>query len=145
MIANHVLFYCEDISRAAREISRVLKAGGLFICSAYGRAHMQEIGQLAAEFDDRIVLSADKLYDKFGKENGAQILKPYFSSVEWIPYEDSLNVTEADPLISYILSCHGNQNQYIVDRYNDFRSFVRKRTAGGFHVTKDAGIFLLRK
>ena len=145
VIANHVLFYCQDISRAAREISRVLKTGGLFICSAYGRAHMQEIGQLAAEFDDRIVLSADKLYDKFGKENGAQILKPYFSSVEWIPYEDSLNVTEADPLISYILSCHGNQNQYIVDRYNDFRNFVRKRTAGGFHVTKDAGIFLLRK
>lgn len=145
VIANHVLFYCQDIPRAAREIARVLKKGGLFICSAYGQKHMQEIGRLAAEFDDRIVLSADKLYDKFGKENGARILKSYFPSVEWIPYEDSLNVTEAEPLISYILSCHGNQNQYIVDRYNDFRTFVRKRTAKGFHITKDAGIFLLRK
>lgn len=145
VIANHVLFYCQDIPRAAREIARVLKKGGLFICSAYGQEHMQEIGRLAAEFDDRIVLSADKLYDKFGKENGARILKSYFPSVEWIPYEDSLNVTEAEPLISYILSCHGNQNQYIVDRYNDFRTFVRKRTAKGFHITKDAGIFLLRK
>lgn len=103
---------------------------------------MQEISQLVQEFDGRIVLSANKLYERFGRENGSQILSPYFSSVTWLAYEDSLLVTEPEPLISYILSCHGNQRQYILDSYSEFRSFVKKKTARGFSVTKDAGIFL---
>ena len=114
------------------------------MCSAYGSSHMKEISRLVEKFDDRIVLSAQKLYERFGRENGRAILKPYFSRVEWIPYEDSLFVTNPEPLISYILSCHGNQNQFISDRYRDFRAFVRKKTANGFFVTKDAGLFLCR-
>ena len=47
---------------------------------------------------------------------------------------------EPEPLISYILSCHGNQGQYILDHYKEFQSYVRKKTEGGFHLTKDAGI-----
>lgn len=103
---------------------------------------MQEVSRLVQDFDERIVLSADKLYERFGKENGREILLPYFSQIDWSSYEDSLFVPEPEPLISYILSCHGNQNQYLLDRYTEFRSFVKKRTAGGFHISKDAGIFL---
>ncbi len=142
VIANHVLFYCDSIQQVCQELARVLKPGGCLLCSTYGRMHMQEISQLVQEFDGRIVLSANKLYERFGRENGSQILSPYFSSVTWLAYEDSLLVTEPEPLISYILSCHGNQRQYILDSYSEFRSFVKKKTARGFSVTKDAGIFL---
>ena len=142
IIANHVLFYCEDIPQVCREVQRVLKPGGHFLCSAYSRHHMQEVSQLVAGFDDRIVLSADKLYNKFGRENGTDTLKPYFSEIEWRLYEDSLVIPEPEPLISYILSCHGNQNQYILDHYKEFRSYVKKKTAGGFHITKEAGVFI---
>ena len=38
-----------------------------------------------------------------------------------------------------------NQNRYIVDRYKEFAAFVRKKTEGGFHITKDAGVFIARK
>ena len=31
---------------------------------------MQEVSKLVQEFDDRIILSADVLFDKFGKDNG---------------------------------------------------------------------------
>lgn len=142
IIANHVLFYCENIPQVCREVQRVLKPGGRFLCSAYSRHHMQEVSQLVAGFDDRIVLSADKLYNKFGRENGTDTLKPYFSEIEWRLYEDSLVIPEPEPLISYILSCHGNQNQYILDHYKEFRSYVKKKTAGGFHITKEAGVFI---
>ena len=87
-------------------------------------------------------LSANKLYEKFGRENGAQVLEPWFSRVEWISYEDGLLVSDPEPLISYILSCHGNQNQYLLDHYKEFRSFVKKKTEKGLHITKDAGIFI---
>ena len=56
-------------------------------------------------------------------------------------YEDSLFVTEAAPLISYILSCHGNQNQYLASRYRDFASYIENQVADGFSYTKDAGLF----
>ena len=42
-------------------------------------------------------------------------------------YQDSLVVPDPEPLISYVLSCHGNQSQYILDHYNEFRSYVKKR------------------
>lgn len=47
-------------------------------------------------------------------------------------------------MIEYVLSCHGNQNRYIVDRYKEFAAFVRTKTEGGFHITKDAGVFIAR-
>ena len=142
VIANHVLFYCQDISKVCKEIKRVLKKEGQFICSTYGTQHMAEISQLVQSFDERIVLSADKLYERFGKENGEDILKPYFSEIIWKQYEDFLEIPEPEPLISYVLSCHGNQGQYILERYKEFRNYVKKKTIGGFHVSKDAGVFI---
>ena len=145
VIANHLLFYCENIESVCKEVRRVLKKGGRFICSTYGQDHMKEVGQMVKEFDDRIVLSAQNLFERFGKENGIRILKDYFVAVEWEEYEDSLLVTESEPLISYVLSCHGNQNQYIVEHYNEFRSFVKKKIGNGLHISKDAGIFVCNK
>lgn len=144
VVANHVLFYCSDIAQACNEIKRVLKPDGRFIAGTYGRAHMQEISRLVADFDSRIVLSADKLYERFGKENGASCLEPLFPYTQWLDYEDRLFVTEAEPLISYILSCHGNQNQYLLNRYSDFRNYVKQKVQHGFSVTKEAGIFIAK-
>ena len=145
VIANHVLFYCDDIPAVLKEVCRVLSPGGHFLCSAYGKAHMQEVSQLVEDFDDRIVLSADKLYERFGRENGRKILDPFFPDAKWHSYVDFLLVQDAEPLISYVLSCHGNQNQYILDHYKEFRAFATKKTAKGFRITKDAGVFLCEK
>lgn len=145
VIANHLLFYCNDIPQVCREVRRVLKPGGIFLCSAYGCRHMIEVSQLVQEFDSRIVLAANKLYERFGYENGYEILEPYFTQVEWRLYEDSLLVSEPEPLIAYILSCHGNQNQYILDHYKEFRSYVKKKMTKGFRITKEAGIFFCHK
>jgi len=142
VIANHLLFYCQDISQVCQEIARVLKPKGRFLCSTYGTKHMKEISNLVQEFDSRIVLAADNLYEHFGLENGKNILEKHFSSVECIKFKDEIFLDQPEPLIQYILSCHGNQNQILLDRYKDFRIFVEKKTRKGFHITKDAGIFL---
>ena len=144
IIANHVLFYASDIPKAIREIRRVLKPGGTFICSTYGPKHMKEISDMMKQFDDRIMLAAKDLYEIFGKTNGNEMLEQEFDSVEWRDYEDSLYVTDANDLIDYILSCHGNQNQYIVDNYKEFRNFVQIQVGKGFHITKEAGIFICK-
>lgn len=145
VIANHLLFYCDDIDKVCREIRRVLKPGARFICSTYGSAHMKEISQLVQNFDSRIQLAADNLYERFGLENGPDILCPVFGTAELRQYEDRIELDRPEPLIEYILSCHGNQNQYLLDRYKDFKSFVGKATRYGFSITKEAGIFLCKK
>ena len=145
VLANHVLFYCRDIPTVIREVYRVLKKGGRFICSTYGAHHMEQITRLVQEFDNRIVLSAEKLYEQFGLENGRELLSDVFSDIVCCLYDDELTVTHPQPLIEYILSCHGNQNQYLLDRYKEFRQFVGRRTRTGFTITKQAGIFICRK
>ena len=104
VIANHVLFYLDDRQETLKEIKRVLKPNGTFICSTYGSSHMQEITQLIKDFDERITLSDHKLYDVFGLENGEEQLKKVFSQVKEVDYKDELLVDQPEPLISYILS-----------------------------------------
>lgn len=145
VLAGHVLFYCEDIRRACAEIRRVLKTGGRLICSTYGTRHMQEITQLVQAFDSRIVLSSEALYESFGLGNGEDILRPYFDKIEKRLYEDEIILDRAEPLIEYILSCHGNQNQILLDKYADFRNFVEQKVSPAFHITKEAGIFVCQK
>lgn len=145
VIANHVLFYCEDIPQVLSECKRVLRPNGQFLCSTYGRNHMKEITELVQRFNKDIVLSADCLYEHFGLENGADILNAFFDEVEERIYEDAIEIDEPEPLISYILSCHGNQNQLLLDQYKEFGEFVSNQMRGGFHITKEAGAFVCRK
>lgn len=141
VIANHVLFYSNELGQTLKEIRRVLKPEGVLAASTYGAKHMKEITQLVQEFNPEIRLAAENLYEQFGLENGEEILKPHFEKVISRRYEDSIEISEADPLISYILSCHGNQNRLLLDHYKEFREYVQKKVRGGFHIIKDAGVF----
>lgn len=145
VIANHMLFYCDDIPKVLSEVRRVLKPGGHFACSTYSKDHMHEITDLVQQFNSKIVLSSVKLYERFGLKNGRQILTPFFKNIRCHIYDDAIELDESAPLISYILSCHGNQNSILLDRYQEFRKFVDKEVEGGFHITKDAGYFICEK
>lgn len=147
VIANHVLFYVKNLDQALNGIVSVLKATGMFFCTTYGKNHMKEISQLVKEFDSRITLSDIQLYDIFGLENGKQALEQYFDQVEEVLYEDSLEVDEVGPLMEYILSCHGNQQEYLSNRYEEFRSFLERKIQkkGTITITKQAGGFICHK
>ena len=147
VIANHVMFYVSNIDKALKEIKRVLKKDGVFYCSTYGRRHMKEITDLVKEYDARMVLSKINLFDVFGLENGEEILNKVFDSIELRRYEDDyLVVDNPDDIEAYILSCHGNQSEYISRDYEQFRSFLkRKFKKGKFVIQKDAGIFIGHK
>lgn len=141
VIANHLLFYCDDIAQACKEVKRVLKKDGIFLCSTYGTSHMQEITDLVQKFDPKIILAAENLYERFGLDNGGEILKEFFAQVDTIRYDDAIVIDKADPLVEYILSCHGNQNQYLLDRYQEFRQYVKKQVKNQYRITKEAGYF----
>lgn len=147
IIANHVLFYLNDLNIGLTEISRVLKPDGILYCSTYGKNHMKEITEIVQNFDSRISLSNHSLYDIFGLENGESILKEYFFNVKRMDYQDSLEITESKPLIDYIMSCHGNQNEILGPRLNEFKEYIEEllENNGKIVVTKEAGLFVCRK
>ena len=147
IIANHVLFYLNDLNQGLKEISRVLKPNGVLYCSTYGSNHMKEITDIVQSFDSRINLSNHSLYDVFGLENGESILKQYFTSVQRMDYQDSLEITEAKPLIDYIMSCHGNQNEILGPRLSEFKEYIEEllQNDGKIVVTKQAGLFVCEK
>lgn len=147
IIANHVLFYLNDLNRGLQEITRVLKSDGTFYCSTYSKLHMKEITEIVKQFDNRISLSINFLPDHFGLENGKEILSKYFSFVELKKYDDYLLVNEAQPLIDYILSCHGNQNEYLSNRLKEFKHYINDliNKQNGIKITKDCGLFICTK
>lgn len=147
IIANHVLFYLNDLNQGLKEIRRVLKPNGALYCSTYGKSHMKEITDIVQSFDSRINLSNHSLYDVFGLENGEDILKKYFMSVQRMDYQDSLEITESKPLIDYIMSCHGNQNEILGPKLNEFKEYIEEilKKDGKIVVTKEAGLFKCTK
>ena len=147
IIANHVLFYLNDLNQGLKEISRVLRLNGILYCSTYGKDHMEEITDIVQNFDSRINLSNHSLYDVFGLENGESILKKYFTTVQRMDYQDSLEITESKPLIDYIMSCHGNQNEILGPRLSEFKEYIEEllQKDGKIVVTKQAGLFVCGK
>ena len=142
IIANHVLFYLNDLNLGLKEISRVLRPNGILYCSTYGKNHMKEITEIVQSFDSRINLSNYSLYDIFGLENGESILSKYSSNIQRMDYRDSLEITESKPLIDYIMSCHGNQNEILGPRLNEFKEYIEEllKNNGKIVVTKQAGL-----
>ena len=147
VVANHVMFYIQDIQKGLSEIVRVLRKNGVFYCSTYGREHMREITDIVKSYDSRIELSQNKLYEVFGLENGEEILKKYFSNVQLKLYDDELIVDQSQPLVDYIMSCHGNQSEVIGARLNEFKQFIENivDANGSIRITKQAGVFICTK
>ncbi len=146
VLANHMLFYVKDRKKVLEEVARVLRPGGTFFCSTYGANHMKEVSLLAKGFDERIALAEVNLNEVFGLENGARQLEPFFEGIERLQHEDTLHADRVGPILEYILSCHGNQHDYLKDRYEEFCSYLEKKRQknGELIITKEAGAFLCK-
>jgi SAM-dependent methyltransferase len=105
VIANHMLYHVPDRERALTQIRRVLRPGGRFYASTIGRAHLIELVQLAARFGITTGLaSSSAMAEAFGLETGGRQLVQRFADVRLHLYDDGLVVTEAEPLIAYVMS-----------------------------------------
>lgn len=143
IIANHVLFYLNDLNQGLSEIKRVLKKNGVFYSTTYSKNHMREINELVKEFNSNVYLSEQPLYHRFGLENGEMLLKQYFKNVECKIYNDYLDIDNAKPIVNYILSCHGNQD-ILLEKYDEFYDFVENKIKekGFIRITKEACLFI---
>lgn len=149
VVANHMLYHVPDRPRALSELRRVLRPGGSIVAATNGEGNLRELDELVYAFapDDaaRRWKSAFRL--PFTLENGAEQLRPFFQAIETLRYEDSLDVTEAEPLVAYIRSIDTPEFREpgVEEALRARAEALLQQHSGVFHVTKDVGLFLGRR
>ncbi|MBN1486003.1 MAG: class I SAM-dependent methyltransferase [Anaerolineae bacterium] len=144
VIANHMLYHVPDRAKALSEMQRVIKPGGKFFATTVGEMHMHEMWALLDTFIPGILKRAKSISNGFTLENGTQQLCEFFTGIERYNFEDSLIVTEAQPLIAYVHSSNtmmeGDKNAAQFAAYE--QEVIRRIEEDGvIKITKASGIF----
>ena len=151
VIANHMLYHVPRVDKALEEIARVLKPGGTLYATTIGNGNFNELARILEAFDSRIDWAATMkaITDAFGLESGAAMLAQYFGGVETRRHADSLHITEAQPLIDYVLSMTeiGNVTELVRERSVAFADYIEGllKETGYIDIAKDAGMLIAGK
>jgi ubiquinone/menaquinone biosynthesis C-methylase UbiE len=152
VIANHMLYHVPDREKAFTEIRRVLKPGGTFYTATNGLQNMKGLKEYSNRLVHQPVFEGveDQLSiwtKRFALENGAAQLRPFFSQVELQRYADGLKITQAKPLVDYLLSMISNFNREFAEE--EIQRFTQEiedeiHAKGSINIPKDAGMFIAR-
>lgn len=148
-IANHMLYHVQNRDLAISEIARILKSDGTFYAATNGINNMKGLKALVENFDPRLDYVSFSATKEFGLENGAEQLLKHFDSVEKLIYEDSLHITEAKPLVDYVLSLEGHINIHDImteHRIKDFYAYLENIISreGSIDIPKISGMFIAK-
>ena len=144
VFAFGVLDQLPNRTQALTEIHRTLSPGGIFYASTGGPGHLQEIEALVQPFLPQAGYGGN--IDRFGMQNGAQVLAPFFAEVALRPYQNHLHFPEAYPLLAYALSEPDVRQQLTTARLKAFQQHVEEVIArqGEIRVTINKGLFIAR-
>lgn len=149
-VANHMLYHVQNRDLAISEIARILKSDGTFYATTNSIYNMKEFKNLVSNFDSRLDYVSFSTAKEFGLENGAEQLSKHFDSVEKLIYEDSLHITEAKPLVDYVLSLEGHVNIHDIMTESRIKEFYRYLEdiilrEGSIDISKTSGMFIAKK
>ena len=141
IIANHMLYHVPDRAQAFAEIRRVLRSQGRFYAATNGEKHLQEIDTLMEQAG--IPINGTVGISEFTVENAAAQLAPWFSQIELRDYKNGLRVTEAEPLIAFILSAVKSES-VDTQKLQKLRDSIYHElsTNGSIAITKATGLFI---
>lgn len=153
VLARHMLYHVPEIPKAAREIARVLKPKGLFMATAnsmHSRPELNDIHRKALAFfpDAKFI---ERGSARFGSENGEDVLRASFSSVQTIPWYGHMRYKTTDDAIRYYTSTvyyqyaleDGDQKDQLRTMVaHEIESIIERQ--GYFDVTSWGAIFLAR-
>jgi ubiquinone/menaquinone biosynthesis C-methylase UbiE len=139
VIANHMLYHVPDCPKAIAEIKRVLRPNGRLFATTVGENHMKELDEWRRRANSKY---AGSLSMPFNLENGMEQLTPFFSEVRLSRYEDSLHVTEIEPIIVYLCSVIGSSDLN-TNELEKIRAELETRLEQEkmIFISKDSGLF----
>lgn len=148
VVANHMLYHVPDLPQALAEVQRVMKENGRLVAATNGNKHMVELADLVPDALKKAVSSLRMRGQgemlAFRLENGRAILEPYFDTVELHLYDDSLWITEVEPLLAYAFSMISPDENVPETAVTQLReAWAAKIEAdGGIRISKHSGVFV---
>ena len=146
VIANLMLYHVPNRKKAVSEISRVLKSDGVLYATTFGRNYMEELSDLVSNYDKRVNCSLEPVARAFGLENGEKQLSESFKDIKLVKYDDCLEVTEAEPLVNYVLSFTRVKDTINGDNMKDFEGYIANilNKNGKIQIKKESGMFIAK-
>lgn len=144
VIARHMLYHVPDLNKAFNEIKRILKPGGAFYASTNSQKAMLELKHLADGFDKNINFTPQKHVDKFGLENGEELLKVFFHQTSLKLFEGMIVVDKPEPVVNYIKSLNYGKKYFSeTNRESEFFDYINNeiQKKGSINITTIAGLF----
>ena len=142
-IADHMLYHVPDLDRALSELRRVLRPGGRLFAATNGQGHMRGMSELVTPYAPIATPDRSNYERIFSLENGTEWLGRHFSRVSLDRYEDGLVITEAGPLMAYILSMpteHAPSPESVARLTQDLEA--RIAADGDIRIAKETGLFI---
>lgn len=139
VIANHMLYHVPDLAKAFSEIHRVLRPEGSLYATTVGLNHMAELRRVPRKLGIGTLDSSEQTIAQFNLDNGTGELTQWFAEVEVECKKGTLVVTEASPLVEYIMSYICLSDGEAVELYSYFDKEIQCKDA--FRITTESGIF----
>jgi SAM-dependent methyltransferase len=120
---------------------RLLRPGGRLYASAGSQRHLQELEALVTAFVGDASYGGDA--ERFGLENGAALLQPWFSDVCLSRYEDRIVLRQRKPVLAYVLSEAAMSQRLCGRRLRAFARHVQRELneRGEIALTVERGLF----
>lgn len=141
VIANHMLYYQLDMDKTLSEISRVLQPHGCLYASTLGQKHLHELKTLVKSIIPSI--SRKSPSGNFSLENGGEKLSKWFRQVSIHYYEDTLIITEVDPVIAYFQSTQRYNSRQLTKIRHYLEAYMKDH--GHIRVSTNSGLFKAHK
>jgi len=144
VFAHFMLHHIPRPEKALAEISRVLKPGGWFFTSTFGKNHMQQIYEYAMRFEGQPDRANWEI--PFRLDNGTRVLAPFFEDIRLLEYADGLRVSEVEPVAAYVLSMT-DPAHHRPDRIAALNTEIAAdmEARGELEIDKESGMFACRK
>ena len=139
VIANHMLYHVPDLPRALSEIRRVLRPEGHLYATTIGLSHMAELREVPRKLGIATPIGGDQIVAHFNLDNGAGELERWLAEVEVERRNGVLVVTEATPLVEYVMSFTRLSDEEAVKLRAYFNREIQLK--GAFRITTETGIF----